>query len=129
LKRDPEKFRPLIEITGGNPKAIELAIVLLKQSSQSYDQIPAKFRTANHELFDDLFARAWELLDLGSQFTLMALTFFHQSTSDQALQACNALNQLQHEQSIELLLSLAMIDSIPDLDNKPRYSMHPLVRA
>jgi hypothetical protein len=129
LKRDPEKFRPLIEITGGNPKAIELAIGLLKQSSQSYDQILAKFRTANHELFDDLFARAWELLDLGSQFTLMALTFFHQSTSDQALQACNALNQLQHEQSIELLLSLAMIDSIPDLDNKPRYSMHPLVRA
>lgn len=56
------QLAPLAEAACGNPKAIALAIGLVQR--RSLDEVLADLCAGQQrELFDDLFARAWDLLD------------------------------------------------------------------
>jgi tetratricopeptide (TPR) repeat protein len=127
---DLASFEPLIAVTGGNPKALEIALGLIKYSHRALPQIVDDLAAAHHPLFDDLFAHAWSLLDEPARRVLMALTFFPASTSDQALSATADVQGLAFERALERLGNLGLIDVQQlDLNRPPRYTLHPLVRA
>jgi hypothetical protein len=71
---NPDLLTPLIAATGGNPKAIEITLGLVKYEHRSLDQALADLGAARGALFNDLFARAWALLDQPARDLLLALT-------------------------------------------------------
>lgn len=130
LTGDQAQWTPLIQATGGNPKAIELTLGLLKYQRQPLQQILDDVRRARGKLFDDLFARAWSLLDMSAQRVLLSLTLFSTSASHASLSTTVDMHDLAFTQAIDTLADLALLDvQYLSALSHPRYVLHPLVRV
>ena len=130
LVSDAAQLAPLVEATAGNPKAIELMLGLLKYQRQPLQELIGQLYAARGEIFDDLFARTWSLLDLPAQQVLLALTFFPAGASDAALRASADVHNFTFDHARERLIDLSLLDvQQADLERPPRYALHPLVRA
>jgi tetratricopeptide (TPR) repeat protein len=130
LAKDRQALVPLIAATGGNPKAIEVSLGLLKYEHRPLPQVLEQIAAARGALFDDLFARAWVVLDAVTQRVLLALTLFPASASGTALSATAAIVGDAFEWAIQHLSDLSLLDvQRTDLISPPRFAMHPLVRA
>ena len=79
------QISPLIHITSGNPKAIDMALGSLKYGRRSLQDVVDDLYQARGGLFEDLFARNWSLLDEAARRVLLAATFFVPSASEEAL--------------------------------------------
>lgn len=127
---DLAHFEPLITVTGGNPKAIEMTLGLVKHERRPLQQVVDDLYAARGNLFDDLFARAWGLLDEAARRVLLVATFFPASASAEALSATADIQGFAFDRAVERLADLALLDvQQEDLSNPPRYALHPLVRA
>lgn len=130
LAGDLTNLEPLIVATGGNPKAIEITMGLIKHERRSLQQVVDDLYAARSELFDDLFTRAWALLDEAARRVLIASTLFPTSANGDALSKVADVQGLSLDRAIERLLDLALLDvQQADLFSQPRYALHPLVRA
>jgi tetratricopeptide (TPR) repeat protein len=130
LVSDLALLEPLLVATGSNPKAIEIALGLVKHERRSLLQVVDDLYAARGDLFDDLFARAWALLDEAARRVLLVMTFFPTSASGEALAATADVQRFVFERTVERLTDLALIDEQrTDLASAPRYTLHPLVRA
>ncbi|HEX9439989.1 MAG TPA: hypothetical protein VF909_09915, partial [Roseiflexaceae bacterium] len=130
LVGDLTQLEPLLAATGGNPKAIELTMGLLKYERRPLQQVVDDLYAARGELFDDLFARAWALLDEAARRVLLVATFFPTSASSAALSATADVQGYAFDRAVERLSDLALLDvQREDLAAAPRYTQHPLVRA
>jgi LuxR family glucitol operon transcriptional activator len=130
LLSDAAQLEPLIAATGGNPKAIEIALGLVKHERRPLQQVVADLYAARGALFDDLFTRAWALLDQATRHVLLVTTFFPDSAGGEALAATADVQGFAFDRAIERLIDLALLDvHQEDLDSAPRYMLHPLVRA
>jgi hypothetical protein len=130
LVNDQTQLEPLLATTGGNPKAIEIALGLVKHERRSLQAVVDDLYAARGELFNDLFTRAWALLDEAVQPVLLVKTFFLASASSEALAATADVQGYAFERAIERLTDLALLDiQQEDLNSQPRYTLHPLVRA
>jgi LuxR family glucitol operon transcriptional activator len=130
LVRDQSQLEPLLTATGGNPKALTVVAGLLKYERRPLQQIIDDLYAARGDLFDDLFSRAWALLDTAGQRILMVMTFFPESASSDALSATADVRGFDFDRAIERLSDLSLLDvQQADLTSKPRYVLHPLVRA
>ncbi len=130
LVNDQPQLERLLTATGGNPKAIEMTLGLAKYVRRSLKQVIDDLDTARGELFDDLFSRAWSLLDEASRRIILGMTFFPASASGIALSTTADVQGFAFERSIERLADLALLDiQLVDLNSIPRYTLHPLVRA
>lgn len=87
LNSGESQMEPLITVTGGNPKAIEIALGLVKYEHRPLQQVIDDLYAARGELFDNLFTRAWALLDEASRRVLLVATFFPTSAGVEALSA------------------------------------------
>jgi Tfp pilus assembly protein PilF len=124
------QLEPLLNATGGNPKAIEITMGLIKYERRPLQQIIDDLYAARGELFDDLFVRAWALLDETAQQILMVMTFFPASVSTEALTAIVTAQSFTFDRATEKLADLALLDvQLTGLTSAPRYLLHPLVRA
>ncbi len=124
------QFAPLIAATGGNPKALEMALGYLKYQHQPLQQVVDDLYTARGDIFEDLFSRAWSLLDEAARRVLLAMPLFPSSASREALAATADVQSFAFDRAIERLTDLALLDSQQaDLNAMPRYVLHPLVRA
>ncbi len=127
---DPQVLQPLFVATGRNPKAIELSLGLVKYEHRPLQQVVDDLSAARGELFDDLFERAWALLDEAARRVLQVMVFFPDSTSSAALSAAADVRAFALDRAIERLTDLALLDvAQADLTSTPRYTLHPLVRA
>src|SRR5207245_1941607 len=127
---EPSQLEPLIMATGGNPKAIELTLGLFKYERRPLQQVVDDLYAARGELFDDLFTRAWALLDEAARRVLLVMTFFPTSVSGAALSATGDVQGFAFDRAVERLTDLALLDvQQADLNSLPRYALHPLVRA
>jgi tetratricopeptide (TPR) repeat protein len=127
---DPSQFEPLIIVTGGNPKAIEMALGLIKHERRPLQQVVDDLYAARGEIFDNLFTRAWSLLDEAARRVLLVSTFFPTSTSAEALSASADVQGFAFDRAVERLADLALLDiQQEDLSSPPRYVLHPLVQA
>ncbi len=130
LVSDVSQFDPLIAVTAGNPKAIELMLGLVKYERRPLQQIVDDLYAARGELFDDLFLRAWAVLDEAARRILLALTFFPASVSAAALSATADVQGFSFERALERLTDVALLDvQQTDMNSAPRYIPHPLVRV
>ncbi len=130
LVRDPAEMEPLCEVTGGNPKAIMLALGYLKHSQRPLDEVINEIYAGRGNLFDDLFARAWQLLDDAARRVLMAITLFPVDASELALSTVSGVQGFAFGRAAERLGEISLLDmSRPNIKTAPRYSLHPLVRA
>jgi tetratricopeptide (TPR) repeat protein len=125
----PSELAPLMAATGGNPKAIELTLGLLKYGGRSFPQLINDLRGARGDLFDDLFARCWALLDEAARRVLLSATLFSASASMEALAATADVQGFAFDRAVEQLTELALLTRQTDLISMPRYTLHPLVRA
>ncbi len=126
----PAEFEPLVAVTGGNPKAIEIALGLVKHERRPLQQVVDDLYAARGELFDDLFARAWSLLDEAARRVLMVMTFFPDSASGEAVAASADAQGYAFDRAVERLTDLALLDiQQADLSSAPRSTLHPLVRV
>ncbi|RRR74169.1 MAG: NACHT domain-containing protein [Candidatus Viridilinea halotolerans] len=125
-----EQLDPLIVATGGNPKAIEITLGLIKYERRPLPQIVDDLYAARGEIFTDLFERAWALLDEAARRVLMVATFFPTNASGAALSASADVQGFAFDRAIERLADMSLIDvQITDMSSPPRYALHPLVRA
>jgi LuxR family glucitol operon transcriptional activator len=130
LVHDQTQLEPLLAATGGNPKAITMVAGLLKYERRPLQQIVDDLYAARGDLFDDLFSRAWDLLDKAAKRILVVMTFFPDSASGEALRIIADITGFNFDQEIEQLLNLSLLDiQQADLLCEPRYTLHPLVRA
>lgn len=130
LVHDVSELAPLVATTGGNPKAIEITLGLAKYERRPLQQIVDDLYSARGDLFDDLFTRAWSLLDEAARRILQVMTFFPESTGEAALQATADVRGFAAARAIERLVDLALLDVQQDrITSPPRYALHPLVRA
>ena len=130
LVSEQAQLEPLLAVTGGNPKAIEIALGLVKHERRPLQQVVDDLHSARGELFDDLFARAWALLDEAARRVLMVMTFFPTSASGDALAATADVHGYTFDRAVERLVDLALLDVQQEgLNNIPRYALHLLVRA
>jgi len=130
LVDDRTQLEPLIAVTGGNPKAIELALGLIKYERRSLQQVIDSLHAARGTLFDDLFSRAWSLLDETARRVLLALTLFPASASHDALSITASIGALAFDRAADILADLSLFDvQQVSIRSHPRYALHPLVRA
>ncbi len=101
-----------------------------KYERRPLPQVVDDLYAARGELFDDLFTRAWALLDEAARRVLLVMTFFPGSASSEALRVTADVQGLAFGRPVERLNDLALLDvQQEDLSSPPRYTLHPLVRA
>ncbi len=127
---DMRQFVPLIDVTGGNPKAIGMALGCLKYERRPLQDVVDDLYLARGELFDDLFHRSWALLDEAARRVLLSMTLFAASVDPDALSVTADVRGLTFARALERLTDLAFVDvQQPDFNHPARYSFHSLVRA
>ncbi len=130
LVTNPDQLEPLLNATGGNPKAITIVAGLLKYERRPLQQIIDDLYAARGDLFNDLFSRTWSLLDEVGKRILMVMTFFPDSASIEALSATANVTGFDFDRAVERLTDLSLLDvQQEDMATLPRYLLHPLVRA
>ena len=130
LVENPLELAPICEVTGGNPKAIMLVLGYLKHGQHPLNEVIDEIYAGRGNLFDDLFTRAWQLLDDAARQVLMALTLFPVSASQAALGEVASVQGFAYGRAAIRLGELSLLDSSrPNIQSAPRYSLHPLVRA
>jgi tetratricopeptide (TPR) repeat protein len=124
------QLEPLLLATGGNPKAIEITLGLIKYERRPLQQVVDDLYAARGELFDDLFTRAWALLDEAARRVLLIMTFFVYRASGSALSVTADVEKFAFDRSVERLTDLALLDGQQeDINGITHYTLHPLVRA
>jgi len=63
LLSNQAQLEPLVVATGGNLKAISIALGLVKHERRPLQPVVDDLYIARGELFDDLFTRAWALIN------------------------------------------------------------------
>jgi LuxR family glucitol operon transcriptional activator len=123
---------PLVRVTGGNPKAIEMALGYVKGGRLSLDEVIEHLHAANKTvgLFDDLFLRAWQVMTRDAQHILLVAPFFEDSASKEALGAASGLTKYHLDTAVEELVELMLLDiNEESVTSGQRYGIHPLTRA
>ncbi|GIK40359.1 MAG: transcription activator GutR [Chloroflexota bacterium] len=130
---DESILRPLVAITAGNPKAIEMALGYIKYQDMALDEVMDNLAEANEnvdELFEDLFDRAWGLLSEEGRRLLLVMPFFADSASRDALASAADVHGGYLRMGLAQLLDLSLLETNQELvEVRKRYSAHPLVLA
>ena len=130
LVSDLSQLAPLIKITGGNPKAIEISIGCLKYKHQSLSEVVDDLYSARGDIFGDLFGRSWALLDEAARRILLSMPFFPVNAGRNALATTANVQGLALDSALERLTDLALLDvQQSNLSSEARYALHPLVRS
>jgi len=121
---------PLCTATGGVPLALKWAVGQIKQPGQSLETVLVALYEARGNLFDQMFARSWEMLTPEAQRVLMVMPMFATSATRKALEAVSGVRHYQLDQALDHLLELSLVDLTIELDaTAHRYSVHPLTHA
>lgn len=130
LAADLSQVTPLVLATGGCPLALEMALGVIKWERRAIQQVVDDMAAARGDLFDQLFSRAWALLDEASRRVLLALPLFHTSIAGEALATSADVTGLAFERALDRLTELALLEiERADWNSPPRYRVHPFVRA
>ena len=129
-----EVLLPLVRVTEGNPKAIEMALGYIKRGRLSLDEVVEHLYAASKTvegLFDDLFAHFWnKVITRDARQILMVSSFFVNSASKEALEGASGLAGYHLDAALEQLVDLALLDINKEwVTSSQHYSIHPLTRA
>lgn len=130
---DDDTLRRLAAATGNNPKAVELALGLIKQKGLAFNTVVDELYEASavvEEVLDYIFAEAWKLLDEQTQRVLMAMPLFVTTAGREALSAVSGVAGFDFHKAIEQLVGMSLLEASEALDvSQQRYRMHALTQA
>ncbi len=130
---DDDTLRRLAYATGNNPKAVELALGLIKQKGLPFNTVVDELYQASavvEEVFDYIFTEAWKLLDLNGRQVLLAMPLFVTTASREALSAVSGVAGFDFHKAIEQLVGMSLLEASEALDvSQQRYRMHALTQA
>lgn len=128
-----EALKPLVVVTGGNPKAIEMAVGYLKHGGLALDSLVNALHRVGREvsdIFDYIFSRAWEIMSQDARHLLMAMPFFVESASKAALGAAAGVEGYYLDVAIGQLVEMSLLEVNDALEEAHRrYGVHPLTLA
>lgn len=120
---------PLLNITQGNAKAIEIALGIIKRKKRPLAEVVESLAKAEPP-FDDFCSGAWSLLDKDARIVLLATHYFPFGTQDGPLMRVSQIEGTTFERAVDLLSDLGQLDLVQnDLESPPIYSTHGLVSA
>ena len=130
---DDDILRRLAAATGNNPKAVILALGLIKQKGLPFNTVVDELYQASHlveEVFDYIFAEAWKLLDAHTRRVMLAMPLFVTTASREALSATSGVTGFDYHKAIEQLVGMSLLEASEALDvSQQRYQMHSLTQA
>jgi LuxR family glucitol operon transcriptional activator len=130
---DDDTLQRLAMATGNNPKAVELALGLIKHKGLPFNTIVDELYQASEfveEVFDYIFAEAWNLLDEKTRRVLLAMPLFVTTASRAALSAVSGVKGFEYHKAIEQLVGMSLLEASEALDvSQQRYQMHLLTQA
>jgi LuxR family glucitol operon transcriptional activator len=128
-----EILLPLARVTGGNPKAIGMALGYIKRGRLSLNEVIEHLHVASktvNNVFDDLFDRVWNVITQNAQQVLLVVPFFVDYASKEALGATAGLTAYHLDNAVEELVELNLLDiKEGSVVISQHYSIHPLTRA
>jgi len=128
-----DELLPLARVTEGNPKAIEMALGYVKYGGLGLGEVVDHLHAASQtvgNIFQDLFARAWEVLTEDARHVLLVVPFFVDTASKEALGAAAGLKGYRLDAALGQLVEMSLLDVDEALAaSERRYSAHPLTRA
>lgn len=132
-RAEPEMLNPLVDVTGGNPYAIETALGYLKYGGMGLDHLVIALYQAEQRvgtIFDYIFARAWNVLDQDAQQLLMVMPFFIDSASKDAIGTTAGVSSYYLDIALSQVVEMSLLMGNDALDEtQKRYRVHPLTRA
>lgn len=128
-----ETLLPLVRVTGGNPKAIGMALGYIKRGRLSLSEVVEHLYIASktvNNVFDDLFARVWNVMTQNAKKVLLVSPFFVDYASKEALGATAGLTGYYLDNAVEELVELNLLDiKEASVAVSQHYSIHPLTRV
>jgi LuxR family transcriptional regulator, glucitol operon activator len=119
----------LVEVTDGNPRAIEMALGCLWEGMLSIDELVNQLRDAGEsveDIFGYLFTQSWKALAPNAKKILLVVPLFVGSIAKDALRKVSGLPSFDFAQAVSQLVNTNLLD----LDHaSQRYSVHPMTRA
>ncbi len=127
--REEKYLSQFLKATGGNAKAIEVALGYLRHDGRAVEEVIDELLDGRGELFDMLFARSWDsqVRDHG-RTVWMAMVVFPRSADPDALLKVSGLEKQDFDKSLSELTERALLDRVQQED-RTRITMHPLARA
>lgn len=121
---------PLIHVTEGNPKALEMALGYLKYGGLTLPDVVNHLHAASqtvNDIFDYLYTHAWATLPEDARRLLLATALFADTAGRDALGATAALTGYALHTALTRLSEMALLEVSPE--NAHRFAIHPLTRA
>lgn len=125
------EFYPLVDVTDGNPKAIEMALGFVNRGMMSLNEIVEQLHSASksvNNIFDYLFSRAWDLLSEDAKLVMQTTSLFVGSIDKKALGAVGSLSNYQLSMALVQLNEMSLIEENVS-NSEGRIGTHPLSRA
>ena len=120
----------LYQGTGGAPLAMKWAIGQIKQKGQSLDTVLAYLYEARGDIFENIFARSWDLLGEQARHVLTVMPIFAASVSRDAIEAASDVHHWELDEALGQLVQLWLVEVSEHLDQaNRRYNLHPLTRS
>ncbi|MBV6472199.1 MAG: hypothetical protein JPMHGGIA_00454 [Saprospiraceae bacterium] len=127
-KNKIEDFDPLVRTCEGNPKAIEMALGIIKHRGKTQQEAIEELTSIKGDFFKDLFRRAWDLLDADGKNILMIMSMFPNGTKPKPIQEVLEIGEHNFETAISKLIDLSLINIKEEgINSIPFYYLHPLV--
>lgn len=125
-----EDFDPLVQTCEGNPKAIEMALGIIKHRSKTLQEALDELTSIQGNFFKDLFRRAWDLLDADGKNILLIMSMFPNGTKAKPIEQVLAIDEHNFETAISKLIDLSLINIREEgINIIPFYYLHPLVNS
>lgn len=134
-KEGDELLRSLVEVTGGNPKAMEMAIGNIKGGTLNLkdliEQINAKDpQESMDDVFEYLHSESWEKISEDSKKVLLVVPLFTASSSinREALQAASGLETVAFRNAQRQLVEWKLLQISARIARTSRVTIHPITR-
>ncbi len=125
-----DDFDPLINTCGGNPKAIEMALGIIKHDKRTLTVTLKEITEIKGELFRDLFKRAWDELNEDGKNIMKIMAMFPFGTKGAPIANLLSINDNDFQSALSKLIDLSLISVKEEgIYIDPFYYLHPLVNA
>jgi hypothetical protein len=111
---DQGSLLPLVKVRQGNPMAIEMALVHVKYGGLSLSSVVDYLYIAHetvNDVFTYLFPQSWKLLAEPARHVLLAIPFFGETVSREALGATTGLTIYELDSAIHQLVEMSFLDA------------------
>lgn len=132
LASDETGLHALVQATEGNPKAMEMTLGHVRDGGLRIEEVVEHLYTMSRtvgDIFQYLFARAWQALTVDASHLLQVMPFFVDTASKEALGVAADLSGYQLETALEQLERMSLLERRIDDKMTVRYGIHPLTRA